>query len=137
MKFFAQILLIVFVLQMYSFSSANVNDKGYIEAEGIAYPEPGQSLSQLRRIAVMDGYRYLAEQVSTINVTSESTVKNLCELDDTISAKVNAALRGAKVISVTRETDGSFHAIVRMSMYGSNQSLSAAVLQEETHKRPH
>lgn len=131
MKVFVQILFLVFVLQIYSVSSANASDENYIETEGVAYPEVGLSLNQLRRIAIMDAYRYLAEQVDTLHVTSETTVKNLRELDESISAKVDAALRGAKVVSVTRDArDGSFHAFVRMSIYGSNQSLSAAVLQE-------
>ncbi len=131
MKIFVRILFLVFVLQIYSVSSANASEENYIETEGVAYPEVGLSLNQLRRIAIMDAYRYLAEQVDTLHVTSKTTVKNLRELDESISAKVDAALRGAQVVSVTRDArDGSFHAFVRMSIYGSNQSLSAAVLQE-------
>ncbi len=101
----------------------------YVEAEGIAYNE-GQALGALRRIAIMDAYRYLAEQVDAIYVTANSTVKNVRDLDETINTKVETALRGAKVISVTRERDGSFHAIVRMPAYGSSQSLASAVLKE-------
>ena len=131
MKRLIQILIVVFVLQIVSFSSANISNAGYIEAEGIVYPESGQSLNDLRRIAIMDGYRYLAEQINTLHVTTESTVKNLRDLDDTINTKVEAALQKAQVVSVVRAADGSFHAIVRMPIYGSNQSLSAAVLKED------
>lgn len=130
MKRIVQILFVVFILQIVSFSSANMGNEGYIEVEGVVYPE-GQPLNQMRRIAVMDAYRYLAEQVDILYVSSETTVKNLRDLDDVINSKVDAALRGAKVISVKREADGSFHAIVRMSLYGSNQSLAAAVLKED------
>lgn len=130
MKRIVQILFVVFILQIVSFSSANMGNEGYIEVEGVVYPE-GQPLNQMRRIAVMDAYRYLAEQVDTLYVSAETTVKNLRDLDDVINSKVDAALRGAKVISVKREADGSFHAIVRMSLYGSNQSLAAAVLKED------
>ncbi len=111
---------------------ANVYGAAYIEAEGIVYYEEGMNLNQMRRIAIMDAYRYLAEQVDTLHITSESSVKNLRELDETINAKVTAALRGAKVTSVNREVDGSFHAIVRLPLYGSGQSLAAAVLKENT-----
>lgn len=109
--------------------SANFGNEAYVEAEGLVYPE-GQSLNAMRRIAIMDAYRYLAEQVDNLYVTSNSTVKNLRDLDDQINTKVEAALRGAKIISVTRESDGSFHAIVRMPKYGS-QSIAGAVLNEK------
>ena len=131
MKLFIQILMVVFMIQIFSSASANVTDKGYIEAEGVVYPEEGKSLNQLRRIAIMDAYRYLAEQVDTLYVSSKSTVKNLCELDDEINSKVDAALRGAKIVSAAPQSDGSFHATVRMSLYGSNQSLAAAVLKDD------
>ena len=133
MKTFMQILFVVFILQIHSFSLASVSNEGYIEAEGVVYPDAGQSLNQLRRIAIMDGYRYLAEQVDTLYVSSESTVKNLRDFNDSINTKVETALRNASVVSVTREKDGSFHAIVRMSIYGSNQSLASAVLKEDIH----
>lgn len=97
----------------------------------MVYPEAGKSLNQMRRIAIMDAYRYLAEQVDTLYVSSKSTVKNLCELDDEINSRVEAALRGAKVVSATPQSDGSFHATVRMSLFGSNQSLAAAVLKDD------
>lgn len=131
MKRLFQILLAMIVLTTVSFASANTGDGGYIEAEGVVYGEPGMSPNQMRRISIMDAYRYLAEQVDNLYVTSDSTVKNMRELDEQINTKVSAALRGAKVISVRRENDGSFHAIVRMSMYGGTQSLAGAVLKED------
>ncbi|MBO4780750.1 MAG: LPP20 family lipoprotein [Selenomonadaceae bacterium] len=126
-----KILYVLFAatLLISSLASANFGNDTYYEAEGVVYPE-GQSPNAMRRIAVMDAYRYLAEEVDALNVTSTSTVKNMRDLDDQINTKVEAALRGAKVISVTRAGDGSFHAIVRMPKYGS-QSVAAAVLKED------
>lgn len=122
-------------LALVLFSSAVVAEAvstgEYIEAEGVVYYEAGMSPNQMRRISIMDAYRYLAEQVDTLYVTANSTVKNMRELDETINTKVEAALRGAKVISVNRESDGTFRAIVRMSLYGAPQSLAGAVLQED------
>ena len=105
--------------------------ENYIEAEGIVYAESGMSPNLMHRAAVMNAYRYLAEQIDTLHVTSTSTVKNLRDMDDQINTKVEAALHGAKVISVTRDGDGSFHAIVRLPMFGSTQSLAGAVLKED------
>ena len=128
MKKFLNALCAAMVVIMSSVAMAE--SEGYIEAEGIIYYEAGMSPNQMRRGAVLDAYRYLAEQVDTLYVTSESTVKDLREMSDTINSKVQAALRGAKVVSVTRESDGSFRAVARLPLYGSQQSLAGAVLKE-------
>lgn len=127
MKRFLQIVLATVLLTSSAMAAELVG--AYLEVEGIAYNE-GQPLGALRRIAIMDAYRYLAEQVDTLYVSANSTVKNVRELDETINTKVTAALRGAKVIDVIRAADGSFHAIVRMPTYGSSQSIASAVLKE-------
>ena len=119
MKKILMMLLAVMVFSMCTLAEA----AEYIEAEGIVYYESGMSPNQMRRMSVMDAYRYLAEQVDTLYVKEDTTVK-------IINTKVEAALRGAKVISVNRESDGSFRAIVRMSLYGEPQSLSGAVLPD-------
>ena len=99
-----------------------------IEAEGVFYPEQGVSLNQMRRIAILDAYRYLAEQVDAIYVSSSSTVKNLRELDDTINTRVETSIRGAKIVSITRESDGSIHAKIRLPLSNGTSSIAAAVL---------
>ena len=127
MKKFFQILLVVAVLLTSAFAAAQFDE--YYEAEGVIYPE-GQSPNEMRRSAIMDAYRYLAEEVDALHVTSTSTVKNLRDLDDEINTRVEAALRGAKVISAKLESDGSFHATVRLPKNGP-QSISAAVLKPD------
>lgn len=124
-------LLMMLLAVIVFFECAWAEAAEYIEAEGVVYFEAGMSPNQMRRMSVMDAYRYLAEQVDTLYVKADTTVKNMREMDDIINTKVEAALRGAKVISVNRESDGSFRAIVRMSLYGEPQSLSGAVLQED------
>ena len=119
-----QIVLVMFMLT--SYACAN----GYIEAEGVIYYEKGMKPNEMRRMAVLDAYRALAEEVDNIHVTSKTTVKNLCDLSDEINSHVEAVLHGAKVISVIRQKDGSFHAKVRLPMYGSENSLACAVLEE-------
>ena len=127
-KFFALISAVV-VLSISAMAMAIDFDGEYIEVEGIVYPA-GQSPNILRRIAIMDAYRILAEQIDTIYVTTNSTVRNMRDLDETINARVETALRGAKVIDVRREYDGSYHAIVRLYTNGVPSSLSSAVLGE-------
>ena len=131
MKKFFGIMAAAMILFSCSLASAiELGNGNYIEVEGIVYPE-GQSINEMRRIAVMDAYRQLSEQVDTIYVSVNSTVRNLRDLDDVISTKVDTALRGAKVISVKRDSDGSFHAIVRLYTHGGASSLAGAVLKED------
>ena len=127
-KFFA-LMSAAAVLLISTMAMAIDFDGEYIEVEGIVYPA-GQSPNILRRIAIMDAYRTLAEQVDTIYVTTDSTVRNMRDLDETINARVETALRGAKVISVNIASDGSYHAIVRLYTHGVPSSLSSAVLGE-------
>ena len=77
MKKFFQILLVAVMLMNFSLASAiELGNEGYIEEEGVVYPD-GQSLSEMRRIAIMDAYRYLSERVDDIYVSVNSTVRNL------------------------------------------------------------
>ena len=131
MKKFFQVVFVTFLLAIFSFASANAQSGGYIEAEGIVYYEKGMQPNAMRRMAILDAYRYLAEEVDSIRVTSKTTVKNMRDLDDEINSNVEAVLHGAKVISVTRQSDGSFHAKVRLSMYGGESSLAGAVLKKD------
>ena len=128
MKKFFQLLFVATLLMTSTLAAAQFGD--YYEAEGFSYPEDGQPRSAMRRIAIMDAYRYLAEEVDALNVTATSTVKNLRELDDEINTQVEAALRGAKVVSAKFEADGSFHATVRLPKNGP-QSITAAVLKPD------
>lgn len=129
MKKFFQFLFAVTLLLTSSLAAAQLGDNDYFEAEGIVYSE-GQSPNLMRRAAIMDAYRYLAEEVDALHVTSTSTVKNMRDLNDEVNTRVEAALRGAKVTSAKFEADGSFHAIVRLPKHGP-QSIAGAVLKED------
>lgn len=130
MKKFFRIILAATVLLLTATAHAAISDGGdYIEEEGIVYAE-GQSPNALRRIAIMDAYRYLSERVDDIHVSANATVRNLRDLDDVINTKVETVLRGARVMNVWRESDGSCHATVRLYLHGSSGSLASAVLGE-------
>ena len=129
MKKFFQIVFVMFVFAIFSSTAANANGN-YIEEEGLVNYEKGMNPNVMRRIAILDAYRRLAERIDTIHVTVNSTVRNMRDLDETINAKVETTLRGAEVISSTRQKDGSFRAVVRLNMYGGAQSLAGAVLNE-------
>ena len=130
MKKFLALMSAVAVLSISVLAMAADFGGDYIEAEGVVYADGKKAPNAMRRIAIMDAYRYLAEQVDTIYVSANSTVKNMCDLDEEINTKVETALRGAKVISVKRDKDGSFHAIVRLYTHGGTGTLASAVLKE-------
>ncbi|MBR1759630.1 MAG: LPP20 family lipoprotein [Schwartzia sp.] len=106
--------------------AADLTDEGYVEAEG--FGEAGQPDGPGRRSAVMDAYRYLAEQVDDLHISSSTTVRQSRTVNDEINSNIESIIHGAKVISVSKEKDGSFRALVRLSAYGSPESLVAAVL---------
>lgn len=130
MKYF-QLLIVSSILLCFSLAYATGwNNNGFIEAEGVVYPEPSASINDMRRTAVLEAYRYLAEEVDNLHIDSETTIRKSRREDDVINSKVETVLRGAKVTSVSRDSDGAFHAVVRLPIYGSSQSLASAVLPE-------
>lgn len=129
MRKFFQVLFVAAVLLTSSLVAAQFDDGGYFEAEGVIY-ESDQGKNAMRRAAILDAYRLLSEEVGDLYVTSDSTVKNLRELDDEINARVEKCLRGAKLVSAKFESDGSFHALVRLPKNGP-QSIAGAVLKPD------
>ncbi len=106
--------------------AVEIADDGYVEAEG--FGEPGQSVGNGRRSAIMDAYRYLAEQIDDLHISSSTTVRQSRTVNDEINSNIDSIIHGAKVISVTKNPDGSFQAKVRLAAYGDGKSIAAAVL---------
>lgn len=107
----------------------DISDEGYIEAEG--YGEANQSPGVGRRSAVMDAYRYLAEQIDDLHITSSTTVKQSRTVNDEINTEIDSVLRGAKIISTYQDKKGGYHAIARLSVYGAQNVLARAVLKND------
>ena len=124
-------MIAIFLISGLALASGASND-GYIESEGVVYPEPGESLNNMRRVSILEAYRYLAEEVDNLQISSATTVKKSRLVDDEINTKVSTIVRGAKVTSVYRDSDGAFHAIVRLPIYGSSNSIASAVLKEHS-----
>lgn len=61
MKKFFQLMFVAALLVTSTLEAAQFGE--YFEAQGFSYPEDGNSRSAMRRIAIMDAYRYLAEEV--------------------------------------------------------------------------
>ncbi len=109
-----------------------------VEADGFGLP-PTYSVSEAqarllaRRAAIGDAQRNLAEQISGVQVDSETTVQNLQVSNDTVRTRVSALLKGAKIISESYE-DGAYHVVMALPLYGVGNSLASAVLPQTTHR---
>jgi hypothetical protein len=121
---------------------ARVNyNAGVIKATGSgALPAPGFATNdaQARLMALgaakADALRNLAMMVSSVQVTSETRVKNFQTESDIVETKLEAVLRNARVI---REDfrDGVATVTVEMALYGEN-SVAEAVYPEILPEKP-
>ena len=109
-----------------------------VEADGFGLPPEyassgAQARLMARRAAISDAQRNLAEQISGVQVDSETTVQNLQLSSDVVKTRVSALLKGAKVISESYE-DGAYHVVMALPLYGVNNSLASAVLPQTTQR---
>ncbi len=108
---------------------------GVIEVEGIKYYEAGKSMDELRRMAVLDGYRALAEALGDLKISSESTMKDLTDLSDEVKVAVQKTVNGARY-TVTRDSEGNFHSKIRLNLYGGANSIANIVVPQNTSVEP-
>lgn len=116
-------------------ANGDVNwDEGKIVATGIGVAPPkavniAQAKAMARRAAVVDAYRQMAEIISGVNVNSESTVGNFMTDSDIIRTKVNATIKGARVVSERMTSDGGYEVTMIVPMFGVTGSLASAVIE--------
>lgn len=121
---------------------ARVNfNAGVVKATGSgAPPAPGiatndaQSRLMALGAAKADALRNLAMMVSSVQVTSETRVKNFQTESDTVETRLEAVLRNARVIREEFK-DGIATVTVEMSLYGDN-SVAEAVYPEILPEKP-
>ncbi len=83
-----------------------------ISAKGAGAP-PASAVNQAQarlmaeRAAKVDAMRNLLEQAYGVNISSHTTVRNFVTENDTVRARVDAYLRGAKVVDTRYLNDGS------------------------------
>ena len=133
-------LMTAFLLLMCSvaFAAGADFELNRVEADGFGLPPEfatsgAQTRLLARRAAIADAQRNLAEQISGVQVDSETTVQNMQIASDTVRTRVSALLKGAKVISESYE-DGAYHVVMALPLYGVNNSLASAILPQTTHR---
>lgn len=83
-----------------------------VTAKGGGAPPPNavnqaQARLMAERAAKVDAMRNLLEQTYGVTIKSRTTVKDFITQNDTIKARVNAYIKGAKVIDTRYLSDGS------------------------------
>jgi hypothetical protein len=109
---------------------AKVTAVGY----GAMPTQEGLSPSQRRllsmRAAKLDAYRALAETVSGVKITGNSTVSALALNNDGFRVYIESYLRGARVVTVTPLPDGAFETTLELTLGGD--FYRAAAMQAAT-----
>ena len=98
---------------------------------GVA-PAGARSIAQARmmarRAAITDAYRQLAEYVGGVNVNAETTVDMAAVQSDVVKTKVEATIRGARIVSEGRTNDGGYEVTMEVPLFGVS-SLASAVIE--------
>jgi len=92
-----------------------------ITAKGGGAP-PARAVNQAQarlmteRAAKLDAYRNLLEQAYGVTISSNTTVRDFITQNDTIRARVDAYIRGAKVIDTRYLDDGSVETEMELTL---------------------
>lgn len=87
---------------------------GYGAESTFAAYTPGQRRLMAIRSAKLDAYRALAEQLYGIKIDSNTSVATLTAKNDSFRARVNAVVRGARVVSVTPMADRNYETVLEV-----------------------
>ena len=107
-------------------------NKGVVRAVGIgvgkaAYKNnPGLYRAQAKRAAMMDAQRNLAEIVKGVQVSSESTMRDLELESDIVRTRIDAIIKGMSEVSSQYLSDGTYEVVLEMPLFGAKDSLSEA-----------
>ncbi|VAW46771.1 Flagellar protein FlgP [hydrothermal vent metagenome] len=75
---------------------------------------PGQRRLMAIRASKLDAYRALAEQLYGIKIDSNTSISTLTAKSDSFRARVNAVVRGARIVSVTPMADRNYETVLEV-----------------------
>lgn len=75
---------------------------------------PGQRRLMAIRASKLDAYRALAEQLYGVKIDSNTAISTLTAKNDSFRARVNATVRGARVVSVTPMADNNYETVLEV-----------------------
>lgn len=100
---------------------------------------PGQRRLMAIRSSKLDAYRALAEQLYGIKVDSNTAVSTLTAKNDSFRARVNAMVRGARVVSITPMADNNYETVLEVYIDESffrNTFVYSSCNDGSCHKEP-
>ena len=74
----------------------------------------GQRRLMAIRASKLDAYRALAEQLYGIKIDSNTSVATLTAQSDSFRARVNAVVRGARIVSITPMSDNNYETVLEV-----------------------
>ena len=74
----------------------------------------GQRRLMAIRASKLDAYRALAEQLYGIKIDSNTSISTLTAKSDSFRARVNAVVRGARIVSVTPMADQNYETVLEV-----------------------
>ena len=136
-KFAAFVTMLLFALAMSTVAFAAPEngvdwERGVVRATGVGAGKSKDRSkihiyrAQSKRAATMDAQRNLAEIVQGVQVTSESSIKDLELQYDNVRTRVDTIIRGMREVDVEYFDDGTCQVTLEMPLFGSSDSLSDA-----------
>lgn len=114
-----------------SVQAASVVDQSqYVKADGYGSMPAGVPIGRAklmaRKAAIMTAQAALVETVKGTAVDAESTMENFVLKSDVVKTKVSGMLTGAQIISEEITSDGNYHVVMAVPMYGVGSMADAA-----------
>jgi len=75
---------------------------------------PGQRRLMAIRASKLDAYRALAEQLYGVKIDSNTSISTMTAKSDSFRARVNAVVRGARIVSVTPMADRNYETVLEV-----------------------
>lgn len=104
-----------------------------VTAIGVGLPPANAGVSRTplaRRAAIVDAYRILAETIQGVQINSETLMKDLVIQSDVVRAKVDALVKGARIVEEKANPDGSYTVKMSIPLYGAVNSVASVAIPE-------
>ncbi len=98
-----------------------------ITAIGISRPDD-RGMVLAREAAIMAAQRNLISIAQGLQISAETTMRDLIIESDVVNRKVAGVLRGAQIVEENSLPDGGYYVKMRVPLYGASGSIAAAVM---------
>ena len=102
-----------------------------IQADGYGAVPAGMPAARgrlmARRAAIVDAQRSLVEQIKGTAVDANTTMENYLITSDVVKTKVQGMVTGARILSEEVTSDGAYHVVMAVPMYGVGSVADAAI----------